>query len=96
MPANNNNSNNNTAVENSNVSNGTIATQVRLLVPLTNKKDTGEVDLHSMTEQDLKLLQKEGKQSRLVVAVPFSFSSEMILSHIRARFTYPPSFFFMK
>jgi hypothetical protein len=90
MPTNNNNNNNNTPVENSNVSNVTIATQERLLIPLTNKKETGELDLHSMTEEDLKLLQKEGKQSRLVVAVPFSSSSAMILSHIPARYTYYP------
>jgi len=35
------------------------ATQNMLLVPLTVKKDTEEVDLHSMTEEDLKLLQKK-------------------------------------
>ena len=39
------------------------ATQNMLLVPLTVKKDTEEVDLHSMTEEDLKLLQKKGKQT---------------------------------
>jgi len=45
-----------------------------LVVPtFTNKKDTEELDLNSMTEEDLKLLQKTGKESRLNVAVPNSF-----------------------
>jgi len=38
------------------------ATQKRLLVPtFTNKKDTEELDLSSMTEEELKLLQKKCK-----------------------------------
>jgi hypothetical protein len=55
-------------------SSDTNATQKRLLVPTySNKKDTEELDLRSMTEEELKLLQKKGKQSRLVAAVPISF-----------------------
>ena len=45
-----------------------------LVVPtFTSKKDTEELYLNSMTEEDLKLLQKTGKESRLNVAVTNSF-----------------------
>jgi hypothetical protein len=33
----------------------------RVLPTFNNKKDTEELDLNSMTEEDLKLLQKKGK-----------------------------------
>jgi hypothetical protein len=47
----------------------------RVVPAFTNKKDTEELDLNSMTKEELKLLQKKGKQSRRVVvaAVPISF-----------------------
>jgi hypothetical protein len=45
-----------------------------VLVPTCpNKENTEELDVQSMTEEELKLLQKKGKQSRLVAAVPISF-----------------------
>ena len=44
--------------------------QERLLVPtFTNKKDTEELDLHSMTEEDLMLLQKKAKHALVLVVV---------------------------
>ena len=54
----------------------TNATQKIVLVPTCpSKKDTEELDLQSMTEEELKLLQKQGKWSRrlVVAAVPISF-----------------------
>jgi hypothetical protein len=47
----------------------------RVVPTFTNKKDTEELDLHSMTEDELKLLQTKGKQTRrlVVAAVPISF-----------------------
>jgi hypothetical protein len=51
-------------------------TQKMVLVPtFTNTKDMEELDLQSMTEEELKLLQTKGKQSRrlAVAAVPISF-----------------------
>jgi hypothetical protein len=52
------------------------ATQKMVLVPTCpNNENTEELDVQSMTEEELKLLQKKGKQSRRVVvaAVPISF-----------------------
>ena len=54
----------------------TNATQTtRLIVPtVTNKNNTEakELDLSFMTEEELKMLQKKGEQTRLVVVVTFS------------------------
>jgi len=46
-----------------------------LIVPtVTNKNNTEakELDLSFMTEEELKMLQKKGEQTRLVVVVTFS------------------------
>jgi hypothetical protein len=46
----------------------------RVVPTFTSKKDLEELDLSSMTKEELKLLQKKGKQSsRLIAAVPTSF-----------------------
>jgi hypothetical protein len=37
-----------------------------------NKKETEVLDLHSMTEEELKMLQEQGKEPRLVLVVAFS------------------------
>jgi len=74
-------------------SSDTNAKQKRLLEPIfTNKKDTEELDLRSMTEEDLKLLQKKGKQRNLLLLLfPSHSSTAMILSHSPAHY-YLPSF----
>jgi hypothetical protein len=67
------------------------------VVPTFTNKDTKELDLHSMTEEELKLLQKKGKQSTLVVAAHILFSTAMammMLSHSSAHYySFPPYFF---
>jgi hypothetical protein len=68
-------------------SSDTNATQKRQLVPtFTNKKDTEELELQSMTEEELKLLQTKGKQgyccSHLIIPHnsddPFSQSCSLL------------------
>jgi hypothetical protein len=67
-------SNNKRSKTSNDASGDTNATQTtRLVVPtFTNKNNTEELDLHSMTEEELKMLQKKGEQTRLVVVVAFS------------------------
>jgi len=62
--ASNNSNNNNNKYKTSDSSRDDNAKRIRLLVPtVTAKKATEEIDLNSMTEEDLKLLQKKGKQT---------------------------------
>ena len=67
-------SNNKRSKTSNDASGDTNATQTtRLVVPtFTNKNNTEELDLHSMTEEELKMLQKIGEQTRLDVVVAFS------------------------
>jgi hypothetical protein len=46
----------------------------RVVPTFTSKKDLEELDLSSMTEEELKMLQKKGKQSRRLVAAHILFS----------------------
>ena len=46
----------------------------------------------SQAQEELKLLQKKGKQSRLVAAAPISFLNSKILSHSPAHYYLPSSF----
>ncbi|KAL7435485.1 hypothetical protein ACHAXM_004680 [Skeletonema potamos] len=58
--ASNNSSNNNNKYKTSDSSRDDNAKRIRLLVPtVTAKKATEDIDLNSMTEEDLKLLQKK-------------------------------------
>jgi len=50
----------------------TVVMQNRLLVPIAAKKNTELLELQPMTEEDLKLLQKKGKQSVVVFLCPYS------------------------
>lgn len=47
----------------------TVVMQNRLLVPIAAKKNTELLELQPMTEEDLKLLQKKGKQSCCCVSL---------------------------
>jgi len=75
-------SNNKRSKTSNDASGDTNATQTtRLVVPtFTSKNNTEELDLRFMTEEELKMLQKIGEQTRLVVVAFSSLVSDDPLS----------------